>query len=78
MEVHNLKHLRKATKCDMLLNIFDVVGKRMKVGNVCKLTGIKNYNSLKALFSYIRKAPHIPENHRIDVRIQDDICTRII
>ena len=69
--------LRKPTKCDMLLNLFDEIGKQVKVSIVCDITGIKNYNSLKALFSYIRKAPHIPEDHRIDVRIQDDICTRV-
>jgi len=72
-----MKHLRKITKTDILLNIFDKIGDKMSVNDVCRKTGIKNYNSLKALFSYIRKAPHIPDENRIDVRIQDDICTRV-
>lgn len=69
--------LLNPTKCDMLLNIFNKVGKNMKVKDVCDYTGIANYNSLKALFSYIRKAKHIPNDHRIDVRIKDEICTRV-
>ena len=69
--------LLNPTKCDMLLNIFNKVGKNMKVKDVCDYTGIANYNSLKALFSYIRKAGHIPDSHRIDVRIKDGICTRV-
>ena len=72
-----MKQLRKMTKTDFLLNIFDKVGDKMSVDNVCQKTGIANYNSLKALFSYIRKAPHIPDENRIDVRIQDDICKRV-
>jgi len=69
--------LLNPTKCDKLLNIFDRVGEHMKVIEVCEITGIANYNSLKALFSYIRKAKHIPDSHRIDVRIRDGVCTRI-
>ena len=72
-----MKILRNLTKCDTLLNLFDEVGKKMKVQDVCDITGIKNYNSLKALLSYIRKAKHIPDDHRIDVRIQDDVCIRV-
>ena len=68
---------RKQTKCDMLLELFIEVGDKRTVKRVCEVTGIKNYNSLKALFSYIRKADHIPNENRIDVRIQDDICTRV-
>jgi hypothetical protein len=72
-----MKSLRNPTKCDTLLNLFDEIGKSMSVKNVCDITGIKNYNSLKALFSYIRKAPHISPDNRIDVRIKDDVCIRI-
>lgn len=72
-----MKQLRKMTKCDLLLNIFTEVGISFKVDAVCDMTGIKNYNSLKALFSYIRKAPHIPDENRIDVRIQDNMCIRV-
>ena len=72
----DMKQLRKATKCDILLNLFENIGDKMSVKQVCEITEIKNYNSLKALFSYIRKAKHIPDENRIDVRIQDDICFR--
>jgi len=61
----------------MILSIFDEVGKKRKVAEVCELTGVSNYNSLKAMFSYIRRAKHIPEENRIDVRIRDEECVRI-
>lgn len=76
--MEGMKTLRKPTKCDMLLQLFDEVGKSMKVDIVCEITGIKGYNSLKALFSYIRRAPHIPDENRISVKISDGICTRTV
>lgn len=75
--MYSMKTLRNPTKCDMLLNLFEDIGSSRKVSEVCDITGIKNYNSLKALFSYIRKAKHIPDEHRIDVRIQEDVCVRV-
>lgn len=72
-----MKHLAKMTKTDFLLNIFDNIGDKMSVEDVCMKTGIKNYGSLKALLSYIRKAPHIPDENRIDIRIKDGICVRV-
>lgn len=69
--------LRKPGKADMLLNLFDEIGKQIKVKDVCEITGIRNYNSLKAMFSYIRNAKHIPDENRIDVRIKEDVCVRI-
>ena len=72
-----MKTIRKATKLDILFNLFDEVGKRIKVGVVCDITGIPNYNTLKADLSYIRKSKHVPEENRIDIRIQDDECIRV-
>lgn len=72
-----MKILRKPAKVDLILSLFSEVGKKMRVQHVCDVTGVKNYNSLKAMFSYIRKARHIPEENRIDVRIRDDECIRI-
>ena len=69
-----MKQLRKPTSCDTLLNIFDEIGVKMEVEKVLQIAGIKNYNTLKALFSYIRKAPHIPEENRIDVAIDRGLC----
>lgn len=71
------KQLRKPTECDNLLNMFDVVGIKHSVAYVLEEAGVKNYNSLKALFSYIRKAPHIPDENRIDVRISEGECKRV-
>jgi hypothetical protein len=72
-----MKSLRKITKSDTLLNLFDEIGTRIKVEEVCDITGIKNYNSLKAFLCYIRRADHIPEDSRIDVRIQNGYCIRV-
>lgn len=72
-----MKTLRRPGKVDILLNIFDEVGKTYSVKQVCEMSGIVNYNSLKAMLSYIRKAKHIPNENRIDVRIRDDKCVRI-
>jgi len=69
--------LAKQTKTGKLLDIFTEVGSNMKWKEVCEITEISGYNSLKALFSYIRKAPHIPDENRIDVRIQDEVCIRV-
>ena len=73
----SMKVLRNPTKCDTLLNLFPEIGTKVKVQDVLDITGISNYNSLKALFSYIRKAKHIPDENLIDVRIQDVQCIRI-
>lgn len=75
--MEDMKTLRNPTKMDILLNLFDEVGKTFSVSEVCQITGISNYNSLKALFSYIRHKEHIPQDNRIDVRIKDDLCTRV-
>lgn len=72
-----LKMLKRPGKADMLLNMFDEVGDKFTVKEVCEATGISGYNSLKAMFSYIRNAEHIPDEHRIDVRIKDNVCIRI-
>ena len=72
-----MKHLRAPSKADVILNMFEDVGTTHTVDEVLDLTGIKNYNSLKAMFSYIRNAKHIPTENRIDVRIKDDQCVRI-
>jgi len=72
-----MSRLSKETKCDLLLEFFIYPGTRRSVQHTLEYTGIKNYNSLKALFTYIRKAPHIPEGHRIDIRIKDGICQRV-
>ena len=72
-----MKQLRKPTKYDILINIFDEVGKRMSVRDVCEISGIESYNNLKAGFSYIRTSKYVPDENRIDVRIQDDVCIRV-
>ena len=75
--MEEMKTLRSPAKVDILLNLFDEVGKTLSVNEVCEITGISGYNSLKALFSYIRHKDHIPKENRIDVRIKDDFCTRV-
>lgn len=72
-----MKSLRKPTKCDVLLELFPEVGDSMRVEEVLDITGIASYGSLRALFTYIRKAPHIPEENRIDVRSQEGTCIRV-
>lgn len=72
-----MKTLRNPGKVDVLLSMFENVGDAYTVNQVCEITGIVNYNSLKAMLSYIRKAKHIPDENRIDVRIRDNKCTRI-
>lgn len=71
-----MKQLRKPTKYDILINIFDEIGSQMPVDEVCAVTGIKSYNTLKAAFSYIRRSKHVPDENRIDVKILDGICIR--
>ena len=75
--MEEMKALRSPAKVDLLLNLFDEIGKTFSVTEVCEITGILNYNSLKALFSYIRHKDHIPIDNRIDVRIKDELCTRV-
>ena len=72
-----MKHLRKQTKSEKLLEMFPNIGDKCSILNICKTTGIKNYNSLKAFLTYIRKAPHIPETNRVDIRIDGDTCMRV-
>jgi hypothetical protein len=72
-----MKSLRRQTKSDILLNLFDEIGTKIPVESVCEITGIKNYDSLKAFLSYIRKSKHVCDESRIDVRIKDGDCIRI-
>lgn len=72
-----MRILRRPTKSDILLNLFEEIGTQISVDKVCEITGIKNYNSLKAFFSYIRNSKHVANENRIDVRIKDDICERV-
>lgn len=72
-----LKMLKRPGKADMLLNLFPEVGDKRPMNEVLEITGIKGYNSLKAMLSYIRHAKHIPDEHRIDVRIKDEVCVRV-
>ena len=72
-----MKTLRRATKYDILINLFEEIGSQMTVSEICEITGIKSYNTLKAAFSYIRRSKHVPDESRIDVRIQGDICIRV-
>lgn len=72
-----MKTLRKLTKADSLLNLFEEIGTKIKVDEVCDITGIKNYNSLKAFCCYIRTSKHVSEESRIDIRINDDYCIRV-
>lgn len=73
----DMKTLRNPSKADVILNMFDEIGKNYSVEEVCAITGIPNYNALKATLSYIRKAVHAPEENRIDVRIRDGRCIRV-
>lgn len=70
-------HLRKTTMTEVLVNLFPDIGDSMPLQMVLETTGIKNYNSLKALCSYVRKAKHILDENRVDIRIQDDLCIRV-
>lgn len=72
-----MKTLRNPGKVDRLINLFGEVGDSYSVAQVCEVTGIKSYNSLKAFASYIRKAPHIPQENRIDIRLKDEMCVRV-
>ena len=72
-----MKHLRKPTKSERLVDVFPEVGSKVTLTELLRITEIKNYNSLKAFLSYIRKAPHIPEENRVDIRIDGDYCVRV-
>lgn len=72
-----MKSLRNPTKSELIVNMFPDVGDRFTVDDVCAITGIKNYNSLKAMLSYIRRAQSIPEESRVDIRIDGDYCMRV-
>ncbi len=65
--------IRKPSKADLVVNIFPEIGDKHSVEEVCAISGIKNYNSLKAMLSYIRKAPV----NNIDIRIKEDACIRV-
>lgn len=73
----DMKTLRNPSKSDIVLNMFEEVGTKFKLEEVCAIAGVANYNALKAMLSYIRKAKHIPEENRIDVRILDGYCIRV-
>ncbi len=72
-----MKILRSAAKVDKILHLFQKPGDAFPIESVCHYADVKNYNALKAMFSYIRKAPHIPEKNRIDVRISKGYAKRI-
>ena len=72
-----MKTLRKTTKADLLVSLFERVGDWVALEDVYALTGIGNYNTLKVFCSYIRNAKHIPEENRIDLRIKDGKVRRV-
>jgi len=72
-----MKTLRKTTKADLLVSMFEKVGSWQILEDVYELTGIPNYSTLKAFCSYIRNAKHIPEENRVDIRIKDGKCIRV-
>lgn len=72
-----MKQLRKTTKSEVLVSMFPEVGDSSSVADVCAITGISSYDSLKAICSYIRHAKHIPDENRIDIRIDDGMCVRV-
>ena len=69
--------LRQQTKADRVLDLFPKVGIEILLDKVLEETGIKNYDSLKAMFSYIRKAEHAPAESKMDIRIYKGICRRM-
>jgi len=73
----DMKSIRNPSKADIILNMFDEVGTSFTVEEVCSISGVKGYNSLKAMLCYMRKAKHIPDESRIDVRIKDGNCVRV-
>jgi len=75
--MEGMKSIRKSTKLDILFNLFDEIGKKMSVKDTCSITGIPNYNTLKADLSYLRRSKHIPDENRVDIRIMDDMCIRV-
>ena len=72
-----MKVLRNPGKVDIIVNLFDEVGASYTVDQVCDMSGVANYNSLKATFSYIRHAKHIPDENRVDIRIKGERCVRV-
>ena len=72
-----MKSLRRTTKADKIINMFQEVGTTFTVEEVLAETGIEKYNSLKALFSYIRRAANAAEGSQMDIRIDRGICRRI-
>ena len=72
-----MNHLRKPTKSEILVSMFPKIGDHHHINKVYELTGIKGYNSFKAICTYIRKAPSIPEESRVDIRIGGDIVKRV-
>lgn len=72
-----MKQLRRPTKTDLLVNLFDEIGVELSVGEVCSKTGIKNYNTLRALCTYIRNAKHFPEENKVDIRLKQGLCVRV-
>lgn len=72
-----MKTVRKTPKIDILVNLFEEVGDKVLLDTIYAKTGIKNYDSLKGLLSYIRKAKHIPDENRVDIRIDTNYCIRV-
>lgn len=72
-----MSKLRKSTKSEKLVDLFSEVGMKISIKEVCDKTGIPNRNTLKSFCSYIRRAKHIPEESRVDIRLIDDDCVRV-
>lgn len=72
-----MKTLRKQTKSEVLLNLFEEIGTKIRVDDVCSITGIKNKNTLRSFCHYIRTSKHVAEENRIDIRISDGECIRV-
>jgi hypothetical protein len=68
-----MKALRNPTKSEIVVDMFPEVGDELSLEQVLTRSGISTYNSLKALLTYIRKAPV----NAIDVRLRDGKCVRV-
>lgn len=71
-----MKQLRRQTKSDILLNMFQEIGISIKTEDVLEITGIRSYGSLRSFLTYIRKSKHVADENRINIRIEDGFCVR--
>lgn len=69
--------LSNPSRIEKLANLFDEVGKQVKISDVLEITNIPNYNTLKALCTYIRRSKSIPDENRVDLRIKGEFCMRV-